>query len=412
LSPCAEGTTCFRGACVPCAVCGRISDNTVRQTITDALLNAGIPAAQVSDFVDAANAAAAPRDVPPGTFVRIPGTGTIERLAFAGNGSANAGAAVQIAGTIDVTDLQVTNIPGVVSVSATARLNAAFVNISRGQALSIDTATGGRADFTQLRLEGSMTISGSGLVRFPTTAADVTVGGGSTLPTVQVSGGAAIVGNMGGAGLVLRSNTGASGMARIPGGNTFTISGPISGDGTLQVEGSAVFGGSNINAAIAIRGGRLRVESPAVSGGSISMNASSTLEIAADGRGIQFESIDECPAGSSIIYHVSGTFAAGTGTIFKYGAGTYLNVAALRCSIILQDSTGARMTTSSTVDSAGRKLLSTTASATWNSNSLTYTVTNNEDPGDDPYGFGAASSTTPSVLALLVAAAAAFVARF
>lgn len=404
---CSVGRTCYRGMCVPCPVCGNFT--ATASSAIDSFVNAGVDPSSFTSFQDRAPSTSV-QDVPTGGFFRFNGASQLPALNF---GSGQAG--VQIADQLQATVIALTNgaSQGIMNVGAAGRVTAGLLNISAGAELTLGTVAGAIADLTSVELHGNLVISGAGRVNFPAAPADAMTGPTSAPPTVAVAGGAFLSGNLGNAILSLRSNAGVAGEARVPPSSTLNIRGPISGDGTLTVEGNAVFSGPNIDAIVQLNGGVLRINSVAVNGGDIRMNASATIEISSNGNAVQFDKISSCPAGANVILRVAGSFAAGTvpttGTVFKYGAGTYVNIAALRCNVIVEDSTGVRAL--SVEPTARRLLTASTANSNWGTSSLSYSITTPDDE-EDPFNFGGAASVVPSAVAFVLASIAALVARF
>jgi len=115
-----------------------------------------------------------------------------------------------------------------------------------------------------------------------------------------------------------------------------------------------------------------------------------------------------CPAASSIDYHISGTFAAGTaatsGTIASYAAGT--STTNFQCGVNVIDSAGvvAALTTSSrpsTTSLIGTLFSSSSGSASFGATSITY------DGATASAAAPTAGASVMSVVALAVAIAAA-----
>jgi hypothetical protein len=314
-----------------------------------------------------------------------------------------------------------------VIVKAGASLAATIFNCSVGLQASINfqasAAASSAATINALNLDGTLIVSGTGSVTFPTASTSCNTG---TSATVKAAGGVIITGALNSASLTIGGVTKAKASVEVKASGTLSTTGNIlagvatAGSATLTVHGGFNWGGSSCtNTNIEVQGsssssgytGQLAVQATTMThtGGTVSVTGAGVVRISNPGTGITFATFSACSTDSFIdILTTASVIASGSasGVAFKFDAATTTE-ANMLCDIRLVDPTGVQASvvlTNTNRVAAGRRLLASTGTSTWNNNGeVTYT-----------YGSGnGASTTSASGVVVLVSAIAAFiVARF
>jgi len=161
--------------------------------------------------------------------------------------------------------------------------------------------------------------------------------------------------------------------------DTFETNGNVLGSsGTISVVGALNFGGSTIQTALSISGGAVTLSNTVGIKASDVTLSSGNLMIRGPGASVQLGVFQQCAAGTKITYFSSAKFSdngGSTGTIFTFATGTAPQGFACDIDVVDADGNVAHLTpkTGATTTAMSGYVLAQSGSATWNSNSLTYT---------------------------------------
>jgi len=267
-----------------------------------------------------------------------------------------------------------------------SRCNVDLVNVTANAKLSYSCAKNSSLDFSSLVLRGTLSVVGGGNVKFPTTAAGVTGGGG-----VSLSGGPTLSGFSGSATLNLISSSSGEAFAMIAENTNFVCSGNVTGNNSrFTVSGTFSFDAQSVAAAMNIgKTGTFSIKGKSMKCGALSVSGGGKVDLSAtaDGDATVFDSVPACEANATIIKRLGATFAASasSGTVFAYTKAGFTTPPP--CSVTLVDSTNAVLV----LQTAGgvsaqdhshvyarfpnaRILASSAGTATWSDSKLTYST--------------------------------------
>jgi len=204
--------------------------------------------------------------------------------------------------------------------------------------------------------------------------------------TVQLSGGVSVDGQI---PQSVTINVAASGsdapLATIDTSSVLNISGNVQGGGTIVVNGQFILGSTtaSVDPKVVVSSGATLVinSATALQAKAIDVSAQATLVFSASANkaAVYVDKMTQCLGTVQInLTTTAAAFISSSGATANVGF-TYSsnNVPAdlAKCTVQVVDSTGASFTlTSTTSASTGRRLLASSGTATWGSNSMTYTM--------------------------------------
>jgi hypothetical protein len=189
------------------------------------------------------------------------------------------------------------------------------------------------------------------------------------------------------------------------------ISGNVQGSGTLVVNGQFILGSTtaSVDPKVVVNAGATLVinSATALQAKAVDISASATLVIGANANkaAVYIEKMAKClgtvqiKLATTATAFISGS-SAGAGVGFTYSSN---NVPAdlKNCVVQVVDSNGATFTlTSTTTASVGRRLLAGSGTATWGSNSMTYTM--NQQQSAASFSFALVPVMVIGVIGLLI----------
>jgi len=216
--------------------------------------------------------------------------------------------------------------------------------------------------------------------------------------TLKLSGGVSVDGNIPQSVTINVAAAGSSApLVAIDTGATLNISGDVQGTGgTIVVNGQFILGSTtaNVDPKVVVNSGATLVinSATALSAKAVDVSAQATLVIGANAKSsaVYVEKMTKCLGtvqinlATTASAFISGS-SAGAGVGFTYSSN---NVPAdlANCAVQVVDSAGTTFTlTSKTSTTVGRRLLSSSGTATWGSNSMTYTMGQQQASGASSY---------------------------